>query len=341
MSRIHAFIAVCLLCVLATAGYAWYASQRSQVGAAVASDVSASPEVLSAVASQPHVMYLFSPTGDQYKRVAVAPLDAPEQQYLTPLQCQRVYAGAGQGLCLGNNYSNGVMSTYNAYTFDASFQPRFTFQQAGVPSRVRVAPDGGFGSMTLFVTGHTYSDGNFSTATTLVDTQSGATIGNLEQFTVMRDGVPFQAPDFNFWGVTFARDGNRFYATLSTGGKIYLVEGDVALRRLTVLREGVECPSLSPDNTRLLFKRLTSSGPVRTWGWSVLDLATLEDRPLAAETRNVDDQAEWLDDSHILYALPDEGPPATIATHVWLASVDKNEEPRIFLRFASSPTVVR
>ena len=37
--------------------------------------------------------------------------------------------------------------------------------------------------------------------------------------------------DFNFWGVTFARDGNRFYATLGTGGKTYLVEGDVAARQ--------------------------------------------------------------------------------------------------------------
>jgi hypothetical protein len=341
MNRVLVFVALCTVCVLATAGYALYASQRSQVATAVASDVSASPETLQAVTAQPHVMFLFSPTGDQYKRVAVAALDAPEQHYLTPLQCQRVYAGDGQGLCLGNNYSNGVMSAYNAYTFDSSFQPQFTFQQAGVPSRVRVAPDGSFGSTTVFVTGHSYTDSGFSTATTLIDMQSGATVGNLEQFTVLRDGVPFQAPDFNFWGVTFARDSNRFYATLSTAGKIYLVEGDLAARRITVLREGVECPSLSPDNTRLIYKRLTSSGPVRTWGWSVLDLATLQDRPLAAETRNVDDQAEWLDDSHILYALPDEGPPATIATHVWVASVDIDEEPRIFLRYASSPAVVR
>jgi hypothetical protein len=286
-------------------------------------------------------MYLYSPTGDQYKRVAVAPLSDPSQQYLTPLQCQRVYAAGSQGLCLGNNYTGGIMSSYNAYTFDAGFQPGFTFQQAGIPSRVRVAPDGGFGSMTLFVTGHSYSDGNFSTATTLVDTSSGATVGNLEQFTVLRDGAPLQAPDFNFWGVTFARDGNRFYATMSSGGKMYLGEGDVRARRLTVLREGVECPSLSPDNTRLVYKRLTSSGPARTWGLSVLDLATLEDRPLAIETRNVDDQVEWLDDGHILYALPDEGPPATIATHIWVTPVDGNEVPHIFLRFASSPAVIR
>jgi hypothetical protein len=216
-----------------------------------------------------------------------------------------------------------------------------TFEQSGIPSRTRLAPDGGLGAMTLFVTGHNYSDGSFSTATSIVDTNSGASVGNLEQFKVLRDGVPIEAPDFNFWGVTFARDGNRFYATLGTAGQTYLVEGDVAAREMRVLRDGVECPSLSPDNTRLIFKRLTSSGPVRTWGWSVLDLATLQDRPLMAETRNVDDQAEWLDNDHILYAMPDEGPPATIATHIWVAPVDTDEAPRIFLRFASSPAVIR
>ena len=163
--------------------------------------------------------------------------------------------------------------------------------------------------MTLFVAGHSYADGAFSTATTLVDMSSGETAANLEQFTVLRDGVPISAPDYNFWGVTFAPDGNRFYATLGSAGKTYLLEGDLAARQMKVLREGVECPSLSPDGTRLAFKQLISSTDTRMWHLAVMDLATLEDHPLAVETRSVDDQVEWLDDGHVLYALPDEGPP--------------------------------
>jgi hypothetical protein len=170
--------------------------------------------------------------------------------------------------------------------------------------------------------------------------RSGDTLANLEQFTVVRDDTPLQAPDFNFWGVTFARDGNRFYATLGSAGKTYLVEGDVAARRMKVLREGVECPSLSPDGTRLAFKQLVSATTTRTWHMAVMDLATLTDQPTASETRNVDDQIEWLDDNHVLYALPDEGPPATLATHVWVTSVDGTEPPRMLLRNASSPAVV-
>ena len=76
----------------------------------------------------------------------------------------------------------------------------------------------------------------------------------------MRDGKVLQSADFNFWGVTFRRDSNAFFATLRTGTATYLVAGDIAAKRMTVVYEGVECPSLSPDETRIAFKKLI--GPV-------------------------------------------------------------------------------
>ena len=44
-------------------------------------------------------------------------------------------------------------------------------------------------------------------------------IANLEELAVFRDGARLEAPDFNFWGVTFAADSDRFYATLATGAR--------------------------------------------------------------------------------------------------------------------------
>src|SRR5207244_621595 len=128
-----------------------------------------------------------------------------------------------------------------------------------------------------------------STQTTLIDMASGATLGDLEQFSIWRDGARFQAPDFNFWGVTFARDSNRFYATLGSGGRTYLIEGDLTAREATVLRENVECPSLSPDDSRLVFKkRVERSGPGPVvWRLHLLDLATMVETPLV-ETHSVD-----------------------------------------------------
>jgi hypothetical protein len=63
----------------------------------------------------------------------------------------------------------------------------------------------------------------------------------------------------------------------------------------------------------------------------VLDLATGRETPLA-ETRSVDDQVEWLDDNRILYGLIKD---------VWVVRADGRGKPRIYVRDALSPAVVR
>ena len=48
-----------------------------------------------------------------------------------------------------------------------------------------------------------------------------------------------------------------------------------SVKEARVLRENVECPSLSPDNTRIVFKKRMTDGPGGvTWRLHVLDLAT-------------------------------------------------------------------
>ena len=87
---------------------------------------------------------------------------------------------------------------------------------------------------------------------------------DLETFTVTRDGKPFKSVDFNFWGVTFRQEPGLFYATLASGGHTYLIEGDAVARTARVIRDAVECPSLSPDNRRLAFKHL-ERGVAASW----------------------------------------------------------------------------
>jgi hypothetical protein len=157
---------------------------------------------------------------------------------------------------------------------------------------------------------------------------------SLESFTVSRDGHPFDSPDFNFWGVTFA-GGSSFYATLGTGGHTYLIKGDLARRTATVLRDGVECPSLSPDGTRIVYKSAVPGTTGRQWRLHILDLRTMVDRPLD-ETRNVDDQAEWLDNQTVLYGLM---VPPTLDVDLWALPVDGGT-PTLYLRHAASPAVV-
>jgi hypothetical protein len=246
---------------------------------------------------------------------------------------------AGRGICLWAQ--RGMFTTFHASLFGEDLQPRQTIDLAGIPSRARVSPDGRYAAFTVFVTGHSYAGGAFSTKTSIVDAASGAVVlDDLEQLTVLRDGAPIQAPDFNFWGVTFAQESNRFYATLATGGQTSLIEGDIAARQARVIHDNVECPSLSPDNSRVAFKRRGTRDGHVVWQIVVLDLATRAETPLALEARSVDDQVEWLDDRAILYALPAAEGAAGLAD-VWMLAADGTQPPRLLLPAAESPAVLR
>jgi hypothetical protein len=336
-TRALVFVVLCAVSVLVAGGYAVFAARRDASSAHHSSaEPAADAATLARLSAAPHLVFLDS-DGDAYRRVALAPLDGSDTpRQFTALRCQRVHFAAGRGLCLGQDPFRG-----GAFIFDADFQVRHTLPASGLPSRTRVSPDGRYGTMTVFVQGHSYAEGGFSTKTTLVDMATGSVLADLENFAVWKDEARFRAVDFNFWGVTFARDSNRFYATLASGGKTYLLEGDIAARQARVLRENAECPSLSPDNTRLVFKKqMQGKGQRVVWQLHLLDLATMTERPLA-ETRNVDDQVEWLDEHQILYVLPDAGPPATIRPDTWALQVDDGSAPRLLATRSFSPTVVR
>jgi hypothetical protein len=338
---------LCLACVVGTAGYIVSARLRDEAAARGAlAEPPAAPSAIEQVSRAPHLVFLQT-QGDTYRRVGLLGLDVePAPRHLTTLRCQRVHMAAGQGLCLGQTSRGG------AYTFDANFQPRHQLSIMGVPSRARVSPDGRYGAMTVFVRGHSYAASSFSTQTVLVDMATGIMLGaesedggdgrpGLEKFAVYRDGMRFEAEDENFWGVTFAADGDRFYATLGSGGTTYLVEGDVPTQRARILAENVECPSLSPDGTRLVYKKRVGGGGLTPpiWRLHLLDLETLRSTPLA-ETRNIDDQVEWLDGRRILYTLEDQGPPPSVRPDIWLLSLDGGA-PQLYQTGAMSPAVLR
>jgi len=292
-------------------------------------------EDLAAMAARPHVLFRDTTSGANFGRLTMASLDAPTgERRWTAVTCQRLSFAGGRGLCL--HLQRGVFNSYTAVLLDRGLNPGASIKLEGLPSRTRTSADGRVGAVTVFVLGDDYAAA-FSTRTTLIDLASGDEIGELEGFSTWRDAARFRAVDFNFWGVTFARDGNVFYAALRTGGLTFLVRGDLALRKLTVVRENVECPALSPDNRLLAYKKRVGPSP-DSWRLHVLDLQTNVERIIAAETRYIDDQVEWLDDRHVLYDIPRR---TTTISDVWVASIDGAEPARIFLPQAASPIVVR
>ena len=339
-SRALLFGLFATVCVVAAGGYVVRAvlrdrdADRSRDRGPVVADRAAAVFVPPA---GPTLLFSNHTTGaNQRNRAAVVPLESPEgARGMTRLACQRIHFAAGRGLCLGEGGGTATLDddviAAHAYVFGPDFRISHDVSLGGFPSRVRVSPNGRYGATTVFVAGHSYADAGFSTETTLIDLESGAKLGNLEQFTVLRDGQRFRAVDFNYWGVTFAPTGDRFYATLASGARTYLVEGSVGAREMRTLRENVECPSISPDGRRLAFKKRVGGLLRPVWRFHVLDLATMTETPLA-ELRSIDDQVEWLDDRHVLY-----GESST----VWVMAADGTGQPRKFLSQASSPTVLR
>ena len=75
----------------------------------------------------------------------------------------------------------------------------------------------------------------------------------------------------------------------------------------------MECPALSPDGRRVAYKkRVTDSGQLK-WRLAVRGVDGGTELVIAAETRSIDDQVEWLDNERILYGASDEelGPGTT------------------------------
>ena len=329
------FAGIVAVAVIAIVGYILLRPAPTPAAAVVAP--AASPDALAAVVKGPHLLFRSTGydtgTGGQ---LGVVALDALERPLFTALTCERVYFANGAGICL--TAERGMTTSYRAELFDASFQTRHRVDLAGVPSRARVAPDGAMMASTNFVSGDSYAATGFSTRTLLMSPSSGTVVADLETFNVIKDGKPFKAVDFNFWGVTFTKEPNRFYATLASAGQIFLVEGDVAARTLRVIRPGIECPSLSPDNRRIAFKK-REPGVRLVWRIHVLDLESGKETPLA-ETRSVDDQVEWFDNDTILYAIPNGG-KARPNMDIWAAAADGSGTPRVLFTNAESPAVVR
>ncbi|MFM9370880.1 hypothetical protein [Streptomyces sp. Da 82-17] len=269
-------------------------------------------------------------------RVARLPLDGSRTGGRTTggPTCARFHAAGGTGLCLQRR--PGIPPKSYAVVLDGELREKRRIALTGIPNRARVSASGRMLAWTMFATGDSYAGSSFSTRTSILDTRTGYLVKNMEEIPLTIDGRRYHSPDVNYWGVTFAADDNRFYATVSTKGRTYLVRGDMRRWSAEALRMNVECPSLSPDNTRIAFKKRVRDGSSDPWRLYVLDLRTLREHPVA-EHRSVDDQAAWLDDHTLAYGLPGADGRRS---DVWTVPADGGGEPDLRVKGASSPAGV-
>ncbi|MEU8620763.1 hypothetical protein [Streptomyces sp. NPDC048623] len=262
-------------------------------------------------------------------RVARQDPAAPGGRVALGPRCDRFHAAGPTALCLQRR--PGVPARSYVLVLDRRLRERQRISLPGIPNRARVSASGQVLAWTTFATGDSYNTSAFATRTSILDLRTGYLIKNIEQIPLTLDGRRYHAPDVNYWGVSFAADDNRFYATVGTRGRTHLVEGDLKTWSARALKENVECPSLSPDGTRVAYKKKVSTDPRAPWRLHVLDLATLREHPLA-DPRSVDDQAAWTGPGTVAYAY--EGA-------VWSVPADGTGAPRRVAAGASSPVVPR
>jgi hypothetical protein len=319
----------------AAAAVGFYLVQRGSVTKQLSQPATVTvTDDLAGLLAQDHVVFRSAALDETYGKLAVAALAAPDgPRAIRNTKCDRVYATAAAAMCLRE--SQDLLSTGGFHLLNAGLEETANQPLTGVPSRARMTADGAITATTVFVTGHSYAEmGTFSTETLI---RTGGTAINLETFTATVDGKPFAPPEVNYWGVTFVDD-DTFYATASLADKTWLMRGSISARTLVSLRGDAECPSVSPDRTKVAYKVRGENFSAANWRIAVLDLATGEQH-LTAENRIIDDQVEWLDNSTLLYEMPRTDGAGT--SDIWQVAANGSGTPTIFIRKANSPAVVR
>ena len=257
------------------------------------------------------VLFRNTAPGQGYGTIGTVPLSDPGgERALAAVACDRVYGTLQNIVCLKTN--RGLVTNFEAVVLNrglaadqelgpAGHSQPDTDQSGRLPGRHH-----GVCLRALL------RERGFSTATTITAAQGGSVTGNLEDFALMVNGDPRStAADRNIWGVTFAPgQSDMFYATAASSGRIWLVRGSLSARTLTAIHDGVECPSLSPDGTRIAYKKNNGGTLAAHWTRRVPGPRHGKETVLS-EQRSVDDQIEWLDNQTLLYGLPATAPRAT------------------------------
>ena len=238
------------------------------------------------------------------------------------------YFAAGRGLCLRK--AGTLAGVAKVRIFDADLKPRRELPLHGLPSRARVSPDGRYGAIT--VVRHRPL---LRRPGQLLDPDDHLRHGERARGRRPRglrrhegrQGV--RGRRLQLLGRDLRRDDDRFYATLGTGGETYLVRGRPRERTARCCARTSSARRCRPT-ARASRSRSGSATPSGVAAARARP-GHRQETPLA-ETRPIDDQAEWLDDDHVLYRVGEE---------IWEVPADGTGQRAALHGRSDSPAVVR
>jgi len=325
----HRWLMIGLICIVGAAAVAAVGIRLDKVNR---SEVSLSTAPTDVIGTLPGLIFIDN-VADGF--LAATSLSDPQgARYHFMPSCERSAAASSYILCV--RPTGNLLWPFEAVLMTQDLKTIKSERLEGVPSRARISPDGKYFATTSFVSGDGYSSEIFSTRTRIFETSPDSENSvDVETYDLIINGQSYRYTDTNVWGITFVPGQERFFATAAFNGHRYLVDGSITNRTMVVLRDNVECPSLSPDGLRLAYKKRVGSGQIVRWRFYLLDLITNQEVALAEE-RSVDDQIAWLDDQTLMYAVPAEDK----RLNVWSLKINGGE-PRMLLRGAESPTVFK
>ena len=257
----------------------------------------------------------------------------------TTLACERVHLARQSIFCLGTalqgSTGSGLTYAVSDFKLETVFSGKLPMGMA--VSRARVSPDGTHAGSTVFIVGHAYGTASFATQAMVIDMrQRRLSMPPLENWNIFHNNVQISSKDMNIWGVSFdPRNPDSFYVTAAIKEQPYLARGSISARRIDLLQADIECPSLSPDGSKLAFKKRRGRAG---WAPAVLDLASGRET-VFQESRSIDDQIEWLDNHTLVYEL---NTPRMMGVKTDLRQIDIRQGPsRLWLENAGSPAVLR